>query len=90
VRPYRVELEDVKKNLDYLKQHHIIYYTIYRIMLESGARFEHVLKMIGSWSPNEVVEIPGTGIETERLVCFEDRGFCRYYMGLRGPEKPCE
>lgn len=57
-------------------------------MLESGARFEHVLKMIEGWNPEEVVEIPGVGIETKRLVCFES--FCRYYMGLRGPEKPCE
>jgi len=27
---------------------------------------------------------------TKRLVCFKEKGFCRYYMGLRGPEKPCE
>ena len=90
VRPYKIELEDVKRTLDYLKQHHQTYYTIYRVMLESGARFEHVLKMIAEWSPDETIEIPGTAIVSKRLVCFEDRGFCRYYMGLRGPEKPCE
>jgi len=90
VRPYKIELEDVRKTLAYLKQHHQTYYTIYRVMLESGARFEHVLKMIAEWSPRETVEIPGTGIVTERLTCFEGRGFCRYYIGLRGPEKPCE
>ncbi len=90
VRPYKIELSDVKKTLAHLKQHHKTYYTIYRIMLESGVRFEHVLKMIAEWSPDETIEIPGTAIVSKRLVCFEDRGFCRYYMGLRGPEKPCE
>ena len=90
VRPYKIDLEDVKKTLDYLKQHHKIYYMIYRVMLESGARFEHTLRMIAEWSPDETIEIPGSAIVTKRLVCFEDRGFCRYYMGLRGPEKPCE
>jgi len=90
VRPYKVEVEDVKRTLEYLRQHHQAYYTIYRVMLESGARFEHVLKMIAEWSPSETVEVPGTGILSKRLVCFEERRFCRYYMGLRGPEKPCE
>jgi intergrase/recombinase len=23
-------------------------------------------------------------------VCFEDRGFCRYYVGIRETQKPCE
>jgi len=23
-------------------------------------------------------------------VCFENKGFCRYYVGLRGSQKPCE
>ncbi len=90
VRPYQISLEDVKKTLEFLEQRHSIYYTIYRVMLESGARFEHVLKMAETWSPNEVVEIPGVGIVTRRLVCFEDQGFCRYYMGLREGSKPCE
>ncbi len=90
VRPYKIELEDVRKTLEYLKQHHQTYYTVYRVMLESGARFEHVLRMVAEWSPSETIEIPGTGIVTKRLVCFEEKGFCRYYMGLRGSEKPCE
>jgi len=29
-------------------------------------------------------------IETSRLVCFEDKDFCRYYVGLRESVKPCE
>ena len=90
VRPYQISLEDLKKTLEFLGEKHQLYYTIYRVMLESGARFEHVLKMFEGWSPEEIIEVPGLDIVTKRLVCFEDRSFCRYYMGLRGSEKPCE
>ncbi|MCD6084477.1 MAG: integrase [Desulfurococcales archaeon] len=90
VRPYQISLEDLRKTLAFLKEKHQLYYTIYKAMLESGARFEHVLRMFEKWNPSEVIEIPGLNIITKRLVCFEDRGFCRYYMGLRGSEKPCE
>ncbi|MEM1667761.1 MAG: integrase [Thermofilaceae archaeon] len=90
VRPYQISLEDVRKTLEFLKENHKLYYTVYRTMLESGARFEHILEMIRTWNPNEVVVIESIDLETERLVCFEDRGFCRYYLGLRGHQKPCE
>ena len=43
--------------------------------------------MIAEWSRDEAIEIPGTAIVTKRLVCFKDRGFCRYYIGLRESEK---
>ena len=36
------------------------------------------------------MEVPEIGSETRRLVCFEDRGFCRYYVRVRGTQKPCE
>jgi len=29
-------------------------------------------------------------LETSRLVCFSDKGFCRYYIGIKGSQKPCE
>lgn len=90
VRPYKIQLEDVKRTFRLLRGEHQTYYIVYRVMLESGARLGHVLRMIESWSPGEVVEIPGVGVETRRLVRFEGRGFCRYYLGLGGPEKPCE
>ena len=90
IRPYPISLEDVKKTLEFLREKHRAYYAVYRVMLESGARFEHVLRMIEEWRPSEVVEIPGVGLETRKLVCFEKEGFCRYYLGLKGPEKPCE
>ena len=76
VRPYKIDLEDVKKTLDYLKQHHQTYYVTYKVMLESSVRYVHVLKMVAEWSPDEIVEIPGTDKVSKRLVCFEDRGFC--------------
>jgi len=90
VRPYQISLEDLKKTLAFLKEKHRLYYTIYSVMLESGAKFEHVLKMFENRGPRETIEISGLDIVTKRLVCFEDEGFCRYYMGLRGPEKSCE
>ena len=90
VRPYPINLEDVKKTLEFLKEKHKVYCTIYRLMLESGARFGHILRMIESWRPEDIVEIPGISIGTRRLVCFEDKGFCRYYMGLRESSKPCK
>ncbi|MEM1861163.1 MAG: integrase [Acidilobaceae archaeon] len=88
VRPYQISLEDVRKTLNFLKENHKIYYTVYRAMLESGARFEHVLEMIRTWNPKEIVVIESIDLEVERLVCFDK--FCRYYLGLRGHQKPCE
>ncbi|MEM0310957.1 MAG: integrase [Ignisphaera sp.] len=88
VRPYQISIEDVRKTLEFLKENHKTYYTVYRAMLESGARFEHVLEMIRTWNPRETVVIESIDLEVERLVCF-DR-FCRYYLGLRGHQKPCE
>ncbi|MEM1651606.1 MAG: integrase [Sulfolobales archaeon] len=88
VRPYQISLEDVRKTLKFLKENHRLYYTVYRAMLESGARFEHVLEMIRTWNPRETVVIESIDLETERLVCFDK--FCRYYLGLRGHQKPCE
>jgi intergrase/recombinase len=46
--------------------------------------------LIETFKPNEVVEINGLGIDTPRLVRFDDKGFCRYYMGLKEVVKPCE
>jgi intergrase/recombinase len=90
VRPYPINLEDVAKTLKHLEENHELYYLIYRLMLEGGLRVSHALLLIGSFSPRELVEIPGVGLETTRLVCFQDKGFCRYYVGIRGSQKPCE
>jgi intergrase/recombinase len=90
VRPYPISMEDVVKTLKYLEENHELYYLVYRLMLEGGLRLSHALLLIESFSPRELVEVPGVGLETTRLVCFEGRGFCRYYVGVRGTQKPCE
>jgi len=90
VRPYQIDLDDVRKTLQYLQQHHEKYYLLYRLMLESGLRLSHVIYIVKTFNPNEVVEIPEISLETKRLVCFQDKGFCRYYAGIRGSQKPCE
>jgi intergrase/recombinase len=90
VRPYQINLDDVVKALQYLKQHHEKYYLIYRLMLEGGLRLSHAVHIVKTFNPKEVVEIPEIHLETPRLVCFNDKGFCRYYAGIRGSQKPCE
>jgi intergrase/recombinase len=90
VRPYQISLEDVAKTMHFLKEKHRVYYAIYRLMLEGGLRLSHALHLVATFNPSEVVEIREIQLETPRLVCFEDRGFCRYYVGVRETQKPCE
>jgi intergrase/recombinase len=90
VRPYPINLEEAARTLKHLEENHELYYLIYRLMLEGGLRLSHALLLIESFNPRELIEIPGVGLETMRLVCFQDRGFCRYYVGVRGSQKPCE
>jgi intergrase/recombinase len=90
VRPYQINLDDVVKTFQYLKQHHEKYYLIYRLMIESGLRISHAIHIVKTFNPKEVVEIPEIHLETPRLVCFSDKGFCRYYVGIKGSQKPCE
>ena len=45
MRSYPIELGDVRRPLEHLRGHHKLYYLVYRLMLESGARFEHVLRV---------------------------------------------
>jgi intergrase/recombinase len=90
VRPYPINMQDLQKTMSYLKKDHEKYYMAYRLMLEGGLRLSHTLKLLESWSPDEIIEINGLGIDTQRLVCFEDKGFCRYYLGVREVVKPCE
>jgi intergrase/recombinase len=59
-------------------------------MLEGGLRLSHAVHIVKTFNPNEVVEIPEIHLETPRLVCFNDKGFCRYYVGVKGSQKPCE
>jgi intergrase/recombinase len=90
VRPYPINPEDVKRTLAYLRERHELYYLVYRLMLEGDLRLSHALLSIKSLNPGELVEIPGVSLETTRLVCLQDKVFCRYYVGLKGHTKPCE
>jgi len=57
-------------------------------MLEGGLRLSHALYLIENYNPREIVEVLGVELETTRLVCFEDRRFCRYYLGLGDRKNP--
>ncbi|MCD6300615.1 MAG: hypothetical protein J7L82_00920 [Staphylothermus sp.] len=88
IRYYDIKDEDVVRTLEFLKKNNELYYGVYRVLLESGARIKHVLEMIRNWNPDE--EVATYGYSGKCLVCFEEKGFCRYYMGLRGTTMPCE
>jgi intergrase/recombinase len=90
VRPYQINLEDVAKTLQFLRQNHELYHLLYRLMLEGGLGLSHAIQVVKEFRPSEAVEIPAIGLETKRLTCFEDKGFRRYYAGIRGSQKPCE
>jgi intergrase/recombinase len=90
VRSYPINIEDLVKTLSVLRENHELYYLIYRLMLEGGLRLSHAIHIIESFNPDEIIEINGLDVETHRLVCFNDKGFCRYYVGLRESVKPCE
>ena len=90
VRPYPLSIEEVFKTLTYLRERSEKYYLVYKLMLEGGLRLSHALKLIEGFRPEEEIEIPHLHMITKRLVCFVDRGFCRYYLGVRESAKPCE
>jgi intergrase/recombinase len=90
VRSYPISIEDLAKTMKTLRESHELYYLVYRLMLEGGLRLSHALLLVKSFNPWEVVEVNVLGVDTPRLVCFQDKGFCRYYMGVRETAKPCE
>jgi intergrase/recombinase len=90
VRPYPINPEDVARTMKHLGDNHELYYLVYRLMLEGGLRLSHAIYIVKNYKPMEIVEINGLGVDTPRLVCFHDKGFCRYYVGVRETAKPCE
>ncbi|WP_237697049.1 integrase [Desulfurococcus amylolyticus] len=90
VRPYPINAEDLAKTMGFLRTNHEKYYLVYKLMLEGGLRLSHALTLIETFNPGEVIEVPGVGLETKRLVCLHDKGFCRYYLGVKDIAKPCE
>jgi len=89
VKAREINIKHVVESLRYLAEKHELYYLYYILMYYSGARLKHVMQMVTEYSPREVVKIEMTDSYTERLVCFENRGFCRYYLGIH-TGKPCE
>jgi len=80
----------IAKTMNTLRESHELYYLVYRLMLEGGLRLSHATHLVENYNPREIVEINGLEIDTPRLVCLHDKGFCRYYMGIRETAKPCE
>jgi len=90
VRSYPISIEDLAKTMNTLRESHELYYLVYRLMLEGGLRLSHTIYIVKNYKPMEIVEISGLGVDTPRLVCLHDKGFCRYYVGVRETAKPCE
>jgi AcrR family transcriptional regulator len=88
VKAYRIDLEQFRRTMEYLRSRHELYYLYYLLMYYSGIRLEHVVKMVGEWDTGEVY-VDMIDAWSPRLVCFPEKGFCRYYMGLREGNKPC-
>ena len=87
VKIFKIDLELLRKTIEFLRKNHELYYLYYLIMYYSGIRLEHVVKLVENYNPNEVVYVEMRDEYSPRLVCFEN--FCRYYLGYKGG-KPCE
>jgi len=86
VKRYKIEDEDIRNTFKFLRENHEIYYIIYRLMLESGARYMHILRMIRDFNPDEYIDTDYG--YTKRLVIFNK--FARYYLGLKYQYKRCD
>jgi len=84
VRPYPINLDDVKRTLAYLRESHELYHLVYRLMLEGGLRLSHAIYIVKNYKPIEIVEVNGLGVDTPRLVCFHDKGFLQVLRGCKG------
>jgi len=62
------------------------YRLAFKIMFCSGARLKHVLAMLETWNPGEVVQHLNGRFEP-RLFCGET--FCRYFLNRRFGRKYC-
>jgi len=79
--------EDVVKSIVRLKEagRHDIY-MLYLLILSSGVRFEHTLRILKEWNPDEVVYVKYLNRNIKRLECFPTH--CRYYVGWEKARKP--
>ncbi|MEB3765653.1 MAG: hypothetical protein GSR77_05775 [Desulfurococcales archaeon] len=51
-------------------------------------RFEHILRILNEWNPDETVYVKYLNRNIKRLECFSTH--CRYYVGLEKARKPLE
>ena len=87
VRMFKIDLDLFKKMMDFLRERHELYYLYYLVMYYSSIRLEHVVKLVETYSPDEIVHVEMMYDYSAKLVRFDE--FCRYYLEYRGG-KPCD
>jgi len=87
-----IDAESIAKSFEVLEQAPGFreYYILYKVLYFSGARLEEGIKLLTMWNPSEAVENPITGRIGPRLICFEDKGFCRYGLFWYRGHKRCD
>ncbi len=79
--------EDVIKSLERLRETgRYDIYTLYLLILFSGVRFEHTIRILKEWKPDEIVYVKYLNRNIKRLECFSTH--CRYYVGWEKARKP--
>ncbi|MCE4599093.1 MAG: hypothetical protein F7C81_02730 [Desulfurococcales archaeon] len=83
-----IDYDVLRSTLEFLRESNWKYYVLYRLMLESGLRFEHSLHMLSS------PQLDGNVVIYDRvyprLYCDRERGFCRLYIGFNRGVKRAE
>ena len=83
-----IDIEKLRRTLSYLRENHERYYLLYRLMLESGLRFEHALRFLGS--PQLEGQVSVFDRIYPRLYCDNEGGYCRAYLGFNRGVKRAE
>jgi len=81
-----IEVEEVARSLQVLKDRRPDIYTLYLFMLYPAVRFEHALRLFEEWNPDERLYVSYLSRNVKRLECFD--AFCKYYMGKETDKKP--
>lgn len=61
-------------------------YMLYLLILSSATRFEHALRVLKNWRPDEIVYVNYLNRNIRRPECFSTH--CRYYIGREKERKP--
>ncbi|MEM1961795.1 MAG: integrase [Sulfolobales archaeon] len=76
IKKYHIEYSKIIEVLERVEVG-TLYWLVLRVLYFSGARLSEVVKMIQDFDERE-------------LTCFQDRGFCRYYLVWSRGKKRCE